>query len=186
MKAKLLIFAFIAAVFCACEQNGVGDASLIEGGWDLRTVDYDKTVYADYTGNTHLKDSAYTRVYEDKELAWLFYQGSISEWSYYYDEQERQGHWSGYACDCYRNYVTEGEGENMTIIETSGSIIPGYEGVTTTRRYKVEKLTTKSMVLSTIEQMYNSDTRRPVDVNAVYTFKRDNSLLDYIRSGYPE
>ena len=184
MKAKLLIFAFIAAVFCACEQNGAGDASLIVGGWDLRTVDYDKTVYADYNGNTHVKDSAYTQTYEDKELAWLFSEISISMWSYYV--QDGEGYWTGYACDCYNYYAVKGEGENMTIIETSGSIIPGYEGVTTTRRYKVEKLTTKSMVLSTIEQMYNSDTRRPVDVNAVYTFKRDNSLLDYIRSGYPE
>lgn len=184
MKAKLIIFAFIAAVFCACEQNGVGDASLIEGGWDLRNIDYDKTVYADYNGNTHLKDSAYTRVFEDKEQVWLFYQGNISEWQYF--EQDGESHWAGYACDCWRKYRTEGEGENMTIVETSGSIIPGYEGVTTTRRYKVEKLTTKSMVLSTIEQMYNSDTQSPVDVNAVYTFKRDNSLLEYIRSGYPE
>jgi len=184
MKVKLFIFAFIAAVFCACEQNGIGDASLIEGGWDLRTVDYDKYVYADTEGYTHLKDSAYTRIYEDKELAWLFYEGSISMWSYYV--QDGEGFWSGYACDCYNFYTTEGEGENMTIVETRGSIIPGYEGVTTTRRYKVEKLTSKSMVLSTTERMYNSDTQSPVDVNAVYTFKRDNSLLEYIRSGYPE
>ena len=184
MKVKLFIFSFIAAVFCACEQNGVGDASLIEGGWDLRNIDYDKMVYADYSGSTHLKDSAYTRVFEDKEQVWLFYQGDISEWQYYV--QDGEGYWSGYACDCWRKYRTEGEGENMTIVETRGSIIPGYEGVTTTRRYKVEKLTRKAMVLSTIERMYNSDTQSPVDVNAVYTFKRDNSLLEYIRSGYPE
>lgn len=184
MKVKLFIFSFIAAVFCACEQNGVGDASLIEGGWDLCTVDYDKYVYADQEGHTHLKDSAYTQVYEDKELAWLFYQGNVSMWSYYV--QDGQGFWTGYACDCYNYYVVEGEGENMTIVETRGSIIPGHEGVTTTQRCKVEKLTSKSMVLSTIERMYNSDTQSPVDVNAVYTFKRDNSLLEYIRSGYPE
>ena len=184
MKVKLFIFSFIAAVFCACEQNGVGDASLIEGGWDLRNIDYDKYVYADYNGNTHLKDSAYTRTFEDKEQVWLFYQGDISEWQYYV--QDGEGYWSGYACDCWRKYRTEGEGENMTIVETSGSIIPGEEELLTCVIYKVEKLTTKSMVLSTIEQMYNSDTQSPVDVNAVYTFKRDNSLLEYIRSGYPE
>lgn len=183
MKAKFFIFALVAAIFCACEQNGVGDASLIEGGWNLRNIDYDKTVYADYNGNTHLKDSAYTRVFEDKEQVWLFYQGNISEWQYF--EQEGESHWAGYACDCWRKYRTEGEGENMTIVETRGSIIPGYEGVTTTRRYKVEKLTTKSMVLSTIEQMYNSDTQSPVDVNAVYTFKRENTLLDYLRYFWP-
>ena len=186
MKAKVILFALIAAVFCACNQDGIGDASLIEGGWDLCSVDYDKTVYADYTGNTHLKDSAYTRAYEDKELAWLFYQGSISEWSYYYDEQEHQGHWSGYACDCYRNYVTEGEGNSLSIIETSGSIIPGMEGETSIQRYKVEKLSSKSMVLSTIDRMYVSDLQSAVDVHAVYTFKRENSLLEYIRSVYPD
>lgn len=182
MKVKLFIFSFIAAVFCACEQNGIGDASLIEGGWDLRNIDYDKTVYADYNGNTHLKDSAYTRVFEDKERVWLFYQGNISEWQYF--ELDGEGDWTGYACDCWRKYRTEGEGENMTIVETSGSIIPGEEELLTCVIYKVEKLTKKSMVLSTI--MYNSDTQSPVDVNAVYTFKRDNSLLEYIRSGYPE
>ena len=188
MKNKVFfVLALMGAfVLTACEPDGIGDASLIEGGWDLCSVDYDKTVYADYTGNTHLKDSAYTRVYEDKELAWLFYQGSISEWSYYYDEQERQGHWSGYACDCYRNYVTEGEGENMTIVETSGSIIPGYEGWPSIQRYKVEKLTNKSMVLSTIDRMYVSDLQSAVDVHVVYTFKRDNSLMEYIRSVYSD
>ena len=184
MKVKLFIFSFIAAVFCACEQNGVGDASLIEGGWDLCTVDYDKYVYADYNGNTHLKDSAYTRTFEDKEQVWLFYQGDISMWSYYV--QDGEGYWSGYACDCWRKYRTEGEGENMTIVETSGSIIPGEEELLTCVIYKVEKLTKKSMVLSCTKRMYNSDTQSPVDVNAVYTFKRDNSLLEYIRSGYPE
>ena len=65
--AKFFIFAFVAALCCACEQNGIGDASLIEGGWDLRTVDCDKMVYADLSGNSHLKDSAYTHVFEDKE-----------------------------------------------------------------------------------------------------------------------
>ena len=74
----------------------------------------------------------------------------------------------------------------MTIVETSGSIIPGSEGVTTTTRYKVEKLTTRSMVLSVVEQMYDSDSKSPVDVHVVYTFKRENSLMEYIRSGYPD
>ena len=186
MKNKFFIFALLCAfMLTSCEPDGIGDASLIEGGWDLCSVDYDKTVYADYTGNTHLKDSAYTRVYEDKELAWLFYQGSISEWSYYYDEQEHQGHWSGYACDCYRNYVTEGEGNSLSIIETGGSIIPGMEDATYTERYKVEKLTSRSMVLSCTERMYVSDLQSSVDVHVVYTFKRENTLLEYIRSVYP-
>lgn len=183
MKTKLFIFAFIAALFCSCNDEGIGDASLIEGGWDLRTVDYDKTVYADLKGYTHVKDSAYTRTYEEKELAWLFYQGSISLWSYYV--YEGTGHWSGYNSDSYSYYTTEGEGANLTIVVTTGSSIPGSGGLTTTRRYKVEKLTTKSMVISTVERMYNSDTQSPVDVNAVYTFKRENSLMDYIRSVYP-
>ena len=184
MKAKVILFALIAAVFCACNQDGIGDASLIEGGWDLRTADYDKTVYSDLEGYTHMKDSACTTVYEDKELVWLFYQGSVSMWSYYIYEGE--GDWSGYNSDSYTRYTTEGEGANMTLVLTSGSIIPGFGGVTTTRRYKVEKLTNKAMVLSITEQMYNSDSRSPVDVHAVYTFKRENSLLEYIRSVYPD
>lgn len=185
MKSKFCIFALVCALaLSSCEPNGIGDASLIEGGWDLRTVDYDKTLYADLSGNTHLKDSAFTLVYEKNQQVWLFYQGSISWWNYY--EYEGEGFWGGYACDCYQNYVTEGEGANMTIVETSGSIIPGSEGVTTTTRYKVEKLTTRSMVLSCVEKMYNSDTQSPVDVHAVYTFRRENSLMEYIRSGYPD
>ena len=186
MKAKLFIFAFIAALFCSCNENGIGDASLIEGGWGLRTADYDKFVYADLDGYTHLKDSAYTQVYEDKENVWLFYEGSISVWTYYVNEGE--GHWSSYACDCYRNYTTEGEGTSLSIIETTGSIIPGSGGLTTTRHYKVEKLTRKSMVLSCTEHMLNSDATSPVEVdaNVVYTFRRENSLLDYIRSVYPD
>lgn len=181
---KFFFFAFVAAVCCACEQNGVGDASLIEGGWDLRTVDYDKMVYADYaTGNTHLKDSAYTRVYEDKEHVWLFYQGSISDWQYY--SRDGEGHWSGYACDCYRNYRTEGEGTNLTIVETGGSIIPGEEEFLTCIIYKVEKLTKKTMVLSCTDWMYVSDLQSAVDVHVVYTFRRENALMDFIRSIYP-
>ena len=180
--AKFFFFAFVAALCCACEQNGVGDASLIEGGWDLRTVDYDKMVYADYSGNTHLKDSAYTRVFEDKEQVWLFYQGNISEWEYY--ERDGEGFWSGYACDCYRNYRTEGEGTNLTIIETGGSTIPGMEEYVTTKHYKVEKLTKKTMVLSCTDRMYVSDLQSGVDVHVVYTFRRENALLDYIRSAW--
>lgn len=180
MKKQFIILALCAAVFCACEKDGIGDASLIEGGWDLRTADYDKYVYADNSGYTHMKDSAYTQAYEDKEITWLFHNGNISIWSYYV--QDGQGYWSGYNCDCYIFYTTEGEGDSLTIVETRGTTLPGYGGVPITRRYKVEKLTNKSMVLSAIERMYNSDTQSPVDVNAVYTFRRENSLLEYIRT----
>jgi hypothetical protein len=78
---KFFFFALMAAVCCACDPNGVGDPSLIEGGWDLRTIDYDKMVYADYSGNTHLKDSAYTRVFEDKEQVWLFIKVTLANGS---------------------------------------------------------------------------------------------------------
>ena len=184
MKTKLFLFVVFAAwMLTGCEKNTIGDASLIEGGWDLRTVNYDKMVYADYaTGNTHLKDSAYTRVYEDKEHVWLFYQGNISEWQYY--SRDGEGHWSGYACDCYRNYRTEGEGTNLTVVETGGSIIPGEEELLTCVIYKVEKLTKKAMVLSCTDRMYVSDLQSGVDVHVVYTFRRENALLDYIRSAW--
>ncbi len=183
MKAKFFIFALVAAICCACESNGIGDASLIEGGWDLRNIDYDKTVYADYNGNTHLKDSAYTRVFEDKERVWLFYQGSISDWQYF--EQDGKGYWTGYACDCWRKYRTEGEGTNLTIVETGGSIIPGNEELLTCVIYKVEKLTNKTMVLSCTDRMYVSDLQSAVDVHVVYTFRRENTLLDYLRNCWP-
>lgn len=184
MKSKFCIFALVCALaLSSCEPNGIGDASLIEGGWDLRTVDYDKTVYADLDGYTHVKDTASTSVYEEKDLVWLFCQGNFSVWSYFVYEGE--GHWSGYASDSHTIYTTEGEGANMTLVLTTGSIIPGSGEIATTRRYKVEKLTTRSMVLSCVEKMYNSDTQSPVDVHAVYTFRRENSLMEYIRSGYP-
>lgn len=184
MKSKFCIFALVCALaLSSCEPNGIGDASLIEGGWDLRTADFDKTVYADLSGNTHLKDSAYTRLYEEKEQVWLFYQGNVSVWSYFVYEGE--GHWSGYDSDSHTIYTTEGEGANMTLVLTTGSIIPGSGEIATTRRYKVEKLTNKAMILSITEQIYNSDTQSPVDVHAIYTFKRENSLLAYIRSVYP-
>ena len=182
MKAKLLIFAFIAAVFCACEQNGVGDASLIEGGWDLRTVNYDKMVYADMSGNTHLKDSAYTRVYDDKEQVWLFYQNYISWWNYY--EYEGEGFWSGYACDCSKTYTIDGEGTNMRIIESVISVIPGEEHTPSYTTYEVRKLTNKEMILSCTDKMYVSDTKTSVDVAVVYTFRRENSLLEFVKKYY--
>lgn len=184
MKNKFFIFALLCAfVLTSCEPDGIGDASLIEGGWDLSTADYDKTVSSDLTGSTYLKDSAYTRVYDEKESVWLFYQGNISEWVYFMYNGE--GFWSGYSCDCYRNYTTEGEGASLTIVETGGSIIPGMEDATYTKRYKVEKLTSRSMVLSCTERMYVSDLQSSVDVHVVYTFKRENTLLEYIHSVYP-
>ncbi|MBR6167831.1 MAG: hypothetical protein IKQ50_05320 [Paludibacteraceae bacterium] len=60
------------------------------------------------------------------------------------------------------------------------------EGETSIQRYTVEKLTSKSMVLSTIDRMYVSDLQSAVDVNVVYTFKRENSLMEYIRSVYSD
>ena len=183
MKTKLFLFVVFAAwMLTGCEKNTIGDASLIEGGWDLRTVDYDKMVYADYSGSTHLKDSAYTRVFEDKEQVWLFYQGNISEWEYY--EWDGEGFWSGYACDCSKTYTIEGEGTNMRIIESVISVIPGEEHTPSYTTYEVRKLTSKEMILSCTDKMYLSDTKTSVDVSVVYTFRRENALLDYIRSAW--
>ena len=152
MKTKLFLFVVFAAwMLTGCEKNTIGDASLVEGGWDLRTVNYDKMVYADMSGNTHLKDSAYTRVYEDKEQVWLFYQNYISWWNYY--EYEGEGFWSGYACDCSKTYTIEGEGTNMRIIESVISVIPGEEHTPSYTTYEVRKLTNKEMILSCTDKM---------------------------------
>lgn len=183
MKTKLFLFVVFAAwMLTGCEKNTIGDASLVEGGWDLRTVNYDKMVYADMSGNTHLKDSAYTRVYEDKEQVWLFYQNYISWWNYY--EYEGEGFWSGYACDCSKTYTIEGEGTNMRIIESVISVIPGEEHTPSYTTYEVRKLTNKEMILSCIDKMYVSDTKTSVDVSVVYTFKRENSVLDFVKKYY--
>ena len=183
MKTKLFLFVVFAAwMLTGCEKNTIGDASLVEGGWDLRTVNYDKMVYADMSGNTHLKDSAYTRVYEDKEQVWLFYQNYISWWNYY--EYEGEGFWSGYACDCSKTYTIEGEGTNMRIIESVISVIPGEEHTPSYTTYEVRKLTNKEMILSCTDKMYVSDTNTSVDVAVVYTFRRENSLLEFVKKYY--
>ena len=116
MKTKLFLFVVFAAwMLTGCEKNTIGDASLIEGGWDLRTVNYDKMVYADYaTGNTHLKDSAYTRVFEDKEQVWLFYQGDISEWQYYVQDGEGLRKVFGQAMPATVTAITEPKAKERT------------------------------------------------------------------------
>ncbi len=190
---KLFLFGFFAVMLLtACEKDEVtiGNASLIEGAWELTTVRYDKTVYADSNGNTHLKDSSYIRTYEKKEQVWLYYENSVSWWTWAsYSEQDGQGHWSGYVCDCNKTYVVEGEGENMVIVETTTSHIPPMEPTWHDTRFAVRRLTSKDMVLATIEQMYVSDTQNTVDVQVTYTFSRENTLpayIEYLRSRYPE
>lgn len=178
MKNKIFIAFCIAALCCSCERKTLGDASLIEGAWELTTEQCDKTVFADDVG-THLKDSAMTRTYESKELVWLFQEKNISWWEYV--EQDGEGFWDFYLCDCSRNYVVEGEGKDMQIIETTGSIIPGMEDLKTVTNYKVEKLTSKEMTISCIDNMYISDTQTTVEVHVTYTFKRENTLVDYLK-----
>lgn len=186
MKTKIyLLAALLAVVFTSCKRDEIGNASLIEGAWELRTSQSDKIVfYSDLSGNTHMIDSACTIVYDSKDRVWLFYQNNISEWSYIvYDGH---GAWDGYLCDCYRNYVTTGEGSNLEIVETTGSIIPGMEDSKTTKRYKVLKLNNQQMILSFTEPVYVTDSMRIVDVHLVYTFQRENTLLEYFNSAYKE
>ena len=92
--------------------------------------------------------------------------------------------WEPYMCDCYRNYVIEGEGNEMQIIQTAGSIIPGMEEYQTVTRYKVEKLTRKELIISYTDTMYISDTQSTVDVQVVLCFQRENTLMDFIRNMY--
>lgn len=169
------------ALLSSCEET-IGDPSLVEGAWEMTTAEYGKTVYADSNGQTHLKDSSYVRTYENKEHVWLFYQNSISEWSSF--EYDGETLWEPYMCDCYRNYVIEGEGNEMQIIQTTGSIIPGMEEYQTVTRYKVEKLTRKELIISYTDTMYISDTQSTVDVQVVLCFQRENTLMDFIRNMY--
>ncbi len=176
-----LCIACTGALLSSCEET-IGNPSLVEGAWEMKTAEYDKTVYADSNGQTHLKDSSYVRTYENKEHVWLFYQNSISEWSSF--EYDGETLWEPYMCDCYRNYVIEGEGNEMQIIQTTGSIIPGMEEYQTVTRYKVEKLTRKELIISYTDTMYISDTQSTVDVQVVLCFQRENTLMDFIRNMY--
>ena len=185
MKTKLFLLAALSAVvLCSCNRDEIGNASLIEGAWERRTSQSDKIVYYDMSGNTHMIDSAWSCEYESKDRVWLFYQNNISEWGYFVCNDT--GSWYPSLCDCYRNYVTSGEGSNLEIIETSGSIVPGMEDSKTIKHYKVLKLTNRQMILSFSEPVYVTDSLRTVDVHHVYTFQRENTLLEYIRSVYPE
>ena len=177
MKTKLFLLAVFSMALVACNEP-VGEASLIEGGWELKTLTSDKSVSADYNGNSHLKDEPYTQEYENKKRVWLFFQAHISQWSYY--SHEGDGFWGGYADDAEHAYVVEGEGDNMYIVETTRSIIPGMEGHSTVTRYHVEKLTKSQMVLTTTDALYVSDLGTTVDVFKTYTFKRENTLLPWL------
>lgn len=187
LRGKKSSFLIALCILCAgallssCEET-IGNSSLVEGAWEMKTAEYDKTVYADSNGQTHLKDSSYVRTYENKEHVWLFYQNSISEWGYF--EYDGETLWEPYMCDCYRNYVIEGEGNEMQIIQTAGSIIPGMEEYQTVTRYKVEKLTRKELIISYTDTMYISDTQSTVDVQVVLCFQRENTLMDFIRNMY--
>jgi len=185
MKTKLSLLALLAIVLVACNEP-IGEAALIDGGWELQKLTSDKSVYADLSGNTHLKDEPYTQEFENKERVWLFYEAHISHWGYF--SHDGEGYWSGYVDDADHAYVVEGEGEQMFIVETSRSIIPGMEEHSTVTRYHVEKLTKSQMILTATVTPYISDLGTTVDVLNTYTFKRENSLLDwilnYINSNY--
>ena len=177
MRAKLFLLAVVAIALIACNEP-VNQASLIEGGWEMQTWTMDKTVYADMSGNSHLKDEPFTREYQDKEYVWLFYDAHISQWHYYTSEGEE--FWSGYAGDAEQAYVVEGEADQMFIVETSRSIIPGLEDYSVVTRYHVEKLTKSQMILTTTVAMYVSDLGSTVDVFQTFTFKRENTLLAWL------
>ena len=187
LRGKKSSFLIALCILCAgallsSYEETIGNPSLVEGAWEMKTAEYDKTVYADSNGQSHLKDSSYVRTYGDKENVWLFYQNSISEWSSF--EYDGETLWEPYMCDCYRNYVIEGEGNEMQIIQTAGSIIPGMEEYQTVTRYKVEKLTRKELIISYTDTMYISDTQSTVDVQVVLCFQRENTLMDFIRNMY--
>ncbi|MBQ7631879.1 MAG: hypothetical protein IJS82_03875 [Paludibacteraceae bacterium] len=176
---KFFILAFCATIFVACEET-IGDASLIEGGWELQKTESDATVYADYTGETFFSDQPFTHTYENKEMIWLFYEGSISQWSQATDD-EGNVFWEGYSDDASHTYVVEGKSPELTIVETTLSIIPGMERTSAVTRYHVEKLSKSQMVLTTTATPYISEKDSTVDVHVIYTFQRENTILAYFK-----
>lgn len=183
MKARLIILSVFASVLVACNEP-IGDASLVDGAWELQQVEYDKSVYANLTGATHYTDDSYTRTYKDKEMVWLFYQGHISWWQQYNDDGNLI--WGGYMGDAEITYTVEGEGKDMVIVQTSRSTIPGIESTPYVTRYKVEKLSKGKMVLTTTSTPYVSELDSVIQVQELYSFKRENTLMDYILSVYPK
>ena len=178
-RISIVFGAMIAVMLCSCESP-IGEASLVEGAWMVKTRKADKSISADLSGNTHLDDKVYSYTYADKELAWLFYQGYISWWSGY--EDNGNDLWSPWAGDRSIKYTVEGEGKNMVIVTETRSTIPGASGTPSVLRYKVEKLTSKEMTLSCNEEMYVSDLKSTVDVHVTYTFVREQSLMDFVNT----
>ena len=179
MKTKLFLLIAVAAVVCACEEQ-IGKASLIEGAWDLQKAEYDQMVYADQTGQTHLQDEPYIYDYWSKEQTWLFRNNYISWWSY--SEYEDSSFWCPWFGDGSTSYTIEGEGKQLRILACSVSTFPGEEHTTPCyTRYEVRKLTSKEMILYFDNPVYVSDLGKTVDVSTTYYFKRENTLLDYIR-----
>ena len=175
----MMLCGLAAVVMTACNENKP-EAGMVEGGWELRTMVSDHTVYADMTGTTHYSDEGNTRTYDTKEEVWLFYEGHISKWQY--AESDGQSFWDGYLCDCERTYTVVGEyPDPMYIEERSRSTIPGDCGTWSTQRYQIEKLTSREMVLTTVNRMYVSQTKESVDVNVTCTFRRENTLLGYLK-----
>ena len=183
MKTKFFLLIVVAAVLCACEEQ-IGNASLIEGAWDLQKAEYGQIVSADLTGQTHLKDEPYTHVYESKEQTWLFRDNHISWWEYY--EYKGDSFWSPWVGDGSTSYTIEGEGKQLTIVACSVSTIPGEEHTPYYTRYEVRKLTSKEMVLHFDDQVYVSDLEKTVNVSTTYYFQRENTLLDFIQQYWTE
>lgn len=178
-RISIVFGAMMAVMLSSCESH-IGEASLVEGAWMVKTCTSDKSVSADQQGNTHLNDNEYTYTYKDKELAWLFYQGYISWWSGY--EDNGNDLWSSWDGDMSIKYTVEGEGKNLVIVTETRSTIPGASGTPSVLRYKVEKLTSKEMTLSCNEEMYVSDLKSTVDVHVTYTFLREQSLMDFVNA----
>lgn len=181
MKKYLFLFA-VALALIACNQNQP-TAAMVEGAWELRTVVYDHTVYADQTGTTHYSEESTTRTYDTKEDVWLFYDGHISEWQYV--ESKGESFWDGYNCDCERvyNIIEERQDhtKSLSIEEKTRSIIPGFCGTWSTQLYKVEKLNSNEMILTTVIRMSVSEKQELVDIFVTYTFRREKTLLDYLK-----
>lgn len=176
---KIFFLAIVATILVACEDT-IDDASLIGGAWELITLEYDGTVSADQNGQSHYSDKPYTQKYENKESVWLFKDNHITKWSQF--TQNGESFWSGYGDDASHSYVVEGAGQTMVIVKTSKSIIPGMEDRSFVTRYKVEKLTKSQMILTTTETPFISDLNATVKVNEKFSFKRENTLEDFLKS----
>lgn len=174
-------------VLTACNNNPVGDDSLVEGAWQLDKIVADGQVSYDNRGEGHYTAGEHTDTYANKELVWLLYQNHQTMWMY----SEKYKMWDAYIGDCEVRYSIETTGDKKYLVTISRSTIP-YDmpqRITThhnempfpSSRYEITRLNKNNMVLDTDgAYMLSSDMTSQL-VHLTYYFTRENTLLKFIK-----